>query len=121
MNFQYYRTKPLIIVILTLTGVINFFLNLATPVVSYLSQDEIRLPSSLAIVTLILFLYNQFAWKWPILKFLVKIPNINGRYKGNIDFEWDGVPSSKECVVEIFQTASSIKVCTYYDSSEKEK
>lgn len=122
MNFQYYRTKPLVIVILVLTGLVNYLLiNVAAPVANYFSLDGIRLPSSLAIVTLILILYNQYAWKWPLLKLLVKVPNIGGRYKGEIDFEWEGVSGSKECVVEIFQTASSIKVCTYYNNGDKEK
>ncbi len=122
MSFQYYRTKPLIIAILLLTGLVNYFLlHIAKPAIDYFSLEEIRLPSTLAIVTFILFLYNQYIWKWAPLGWLVKVPNVNGRYKGNIDFVWANTPDKKECTVEIVQTASSIKVSTYYNNGDKEK
>lgn len=121
MNFQYYRTKPLIILILVLSGLAAFVLSKAALVLDFLSLDQVKLPTTLSIVGLLLYLYDRFAWKWPLLKWLVKVPNVSGRYKGSVDFEWDGKAGSKECVIEILQTASSVKVATYYNNGAKEK
>ena len=57
-------------------------------------------------------------WKWQISKPLVDLPNLNGRYEGTLNSTYID-PSSqqqtqKKCVLEIKQTASYIKINSYY-------
>ncbi len=57
-------------------------------------------------------------WKFSFLKWLVNVPNLNGRYEGElistfIDTETN-LPIRKKCVIEVSQNASKIKLHSYY-------
>lgn len=45
---------------------------------------------------------------------LVKIPDLNGKYEGTVEYHWDGKDQSKNCNLYIQQTASLLKVKCYF-------
>ena len=63
-----------------------------------------------AIVVVILTIYDKWLWKFPLLNLINSIPDLNGKYNGEIAFHWDGQDLSKACQLEIKQTCSIIKV-----------
>lgn len=122
LNFKYYNTKYLIVVILLLSFVFDKIINdcLLPLLVSY-NFGFIRVPGNVSLITLFLILYDNYLWKFPIFKLLVTIPNISGRYKGFIKYNFDGKLSKIKCIIEIIQTASNIKLHTYIKNSSNEK
>src|SRR5581483_9929978 len=61
---------------------------------------------------------NYIGWKWPIFKWLINLPNLNGRYKGELVSSYinpeTGQKMKNDCVLEIRQTSSSIHMHSYY-------
>src|SRR5690606_30683848 len=123
MNFKYYKISVLIPLILILTLLITPFSNWLE---SEISKSEnwkniysyVGAFSTISILTFILYLINNFLWKSQISKPLVDLPNLNGRYEGTLNSTYID-PSSqqqtqKKCVLEIKQTASYIKINSYY-------
>ena len=73
-----------------------------------------------------LLLFDKWAWKWPIFRgWLVKRPDIDGVWKGEIQSDWidpetgKGIPTI-DCFVVVRQTASklSIRLLTKESRSE---
>lgn len=62
----------------------------------------------LTIVSIILFAYDRYLWKWPVLRWLVDTPDLNGNYEGCVEFRYDGDDKKKACTAVIEQTASTI-------------
>lgn len=116
LSFRYYKTNVLIVTILGLAVVIDFGFDL---IQDYLSQG-VRAPTNAAIIATLLVLYDKHLWRYPILKKLVHVPDLNGRYTGCIQYEWDGKTEKMESVVEVIQTASSIQIHTYFNSEKHE-
>ncbi|KAB2815600.1 Cap15 family cyclic dinucleotide receptor domain-containing protein [Phaeocystidibacter marisrubri] len=83
--------------------------------ISFLEQNSVSAtpPATTALLLVILGLYDRFLWKLPLFQYMVDVPNMNGRYKGNLNYTFNGKPGSPECTIEIVQTASKIKICTY--------
>ncbi len=71
-----------------------------------------------------IFLYiDKIGWKKKYLHWLVKIPNLNGRYKGELLSSYndpEGNRVLKDLVIEIKQNASSIKVSSYVSDKGKD-
>ena len=90
MNFKYYKISVLIPLILILTLLITPFSNWLE---SEISKSEnwkdiysyVGAFSTISILTFILYLINNFLWKWQISKPLVDLPNLNGRYEGTLN------------------------------------
>lgn len=111
ISLKYYKTAILIPVIILLSTVLSWAVESLVP---YISDRHIfRAPTNGAIVLALLWVYDQWGWKLWGLKKLVTVPNISGRYKGDLSWERDGVPGSKRCTIEIQQTASNVKVFLY--------
>lgn len=75
--------------------------------------------SAPALVGVCLFFINKTAWKWRIksfylFKWLVPVPNLNGRYTGKLISTFENKGIEKKCVVEIFQTASEINIRSFF-------
>src|SRR5690606_3189656 len=122
MNFKYYKISVLIPLILILTLLITPFSNW---LVSEISKSEnwkniysyVGAFSTTTILTLILYLINNFLLKSQISKPLVDLTNLNGRYDAALNSTYFD-PSSrhqtlKKCVLEIKPTASYIKINSY--------
>ncbi|MDR6540353.1 hypothetical protein ABIC56_000897 [Acinetobacter bereziniae] len=87
MNFKYYNTQRLILTILILSVII-------TPISNYIEKyitsfkdlniiySYIGFFSTISIISLILLLTNNLFWKYPLFRWLVDLPNLNGRYEG---------------------------------------
>ncbi len=123
MTFKYYKTTPLIITIIILSGLvelcvgkwINPFLTQYLPIGSHL-----RVPTTVSILGLMFIFYNQYLWKLPFFNLLMDVPNISGRYEGKVKYVWNEVNSEKKCFTEIIQTASKIKIHTYFSDGANE-
>lgn len=64
----------------------------------------------IVVIMFFLTLYDRWLWKWPILKLMNTVSDLNGNYEGEIDFYWNGQDMKKGCSMEIKQTCSNIKV-----------
>jgi hypothetical protein len=129
MNLKYYRTGRLVTFMLILPILVNplssYLLNLIKKN-DFLSQVNNYLDtfSTLGLITIIFLFINYFGWKYIIFKWLINIPDLNGRYQGILisSFEnSDGTKVKKKCTMEIKQNASSIHIHSYFgdlDSSE---
>lgn len=117
MYLKHYRLNPLIITVFVLTWIVDYFVREFGFV---LSNQEITLPSTFSIVGCIIVFYDKFLWKFPVFNMLTGIPDMSGRYKGRISYQLNGVERVKECCVEIMQTASKIKIETYFSNSNNE-
>lgn len=70
-------------------------------------------------VAFLLWIYDNWLWRFPAFNCLVKIPNLNGGYEGEIEYHWNGVDQTKSCELQIQQTASFIKVkCSFEKEGE---
>jgi len=123
MNFslRYYKTSTLIILILLLAIGIDLLFGLIEPLISrYFSAGIIRVPSNATIIGSLLYFHNKYLWNKWLGRFLVNIPDISGRYKGKIYFEFNGLKGQNDCIVEVTQTASSIKINSYFKNNDNE-
>lgn len=122
MNLKYYKTVPLITIILLMAWAIDFLLQqFLIPLLIEHGVEFLRAPGNAAIIASALLIYNQYLWKLPVFKLLVKIPDMSGRYTGKIKYEYDGVLCEKDCAVEVSQTASKIKIRSYFNNAGNEK
>ena len=121
MNFRYYKTSLLITaIILSSIAMDGITVKLIIPLAeTYL--ENFRAPTTSALVIMLLTCYNQYLWRFPILNKLVKVPDMGGRYKGKISYEFQGVPGEKDCAVEVKQNASSVKIQLYTTNDNNEK
>src|SRR5690349_8288867 len=118
MSFKNYRVTPLVVSILILAKAIDWlFLKIAP----YLHDHIVRAPSNAAIIVIILTVYNNWLWKFPVLQLLVTVPNLNGRYRGSLFSYYNGESIEKECVIEIFQSASKTTVYLFSNNDQKER
>ncbi|MEZ5034736.1 MAG: hypothetical protein R2796_07085 [Chitinophagaceae bacterium] len=123
MNFKYYHTERLTILILSLTLVITPLSNFieekiaANKAINVL-YGYIGVFSTISILTLVLLLINNYLWQFKAFKWLVNIPNLNGRYQGELVSMFIDTATNqqtrKHCVIEVKQNASKIKLHSYY-------
>lgn len=124
MNFHYYKTGPLVVMIAILIVIAHILITVTGPIITGLIParfmteiatiaDYIGIFSVLGIVSLILFLVDNWAWKLSVFRWLIDIPNLSGRYKGKLISDFNGT-TKKETIIEICQTASKIKICGYF-------
>ena len=70
------------------------------------------------VVGFVLFAYDRWAWRWPIFSMLNTVPDLNGVYRGEVLFSWNGVESTKSCEMRVIQRCSHIKVTCVFGSGE---
>ena len=117
MNFKYYNTNRLIIFILVLSVFFNYVESI---IIKYNLLNEaynyIGVFSTIALITSTIIFIDLVGWKFKIFSWLINIPNLNGRYTGEVvsSYQSSGVPVKKVCVMEIKQTASKLHIFTYF-------
>jgi hypothetical protein len=122
MNFRYFKPDRLILLIIGLSVIFGFASTFIHHFVSELAEpfknlilytDSFTVPF---FVFLIIFLINKYGWKNSKFKWLIDIPNLNGRYLGKLtsDYEVIKSPNIMDCVIEITQTASEIHIFGYF-------
>lgn len=111
LNFKYYKPKYLITSILVLGIVINLLIHQ-----SHNFPNILRFPTTGSIILALLLFYDKKLWKYRIFNLLVSIPNFEGRYKGKIQFihPINNTKGYKKCTMIISQTASNIKIKTFF-------
>lgn len=123
MNFKYYKTGNLIIFLvilyIVLSPVANWIKHLANTNTRLGEVIDLIDPlSKIGLITIIMTFINQWGWRYRLCKFLVDIPNLNGRFEGTLESsyvnELSGERVIKFCVLEIMQTASSIHMHAYF-------
>jgi SMODS-associating 2TM, beta-strand rich effector domain len=123
MNFKYYKTEFLIIFIVALYFPCSFLSEWLEPIFKRWTMIDsiVKMSHSFSTLTLmsIGFIFvNEVGWKLKIFKWLVDLPNLNGRYKGRLLSTFldpdTGKTISKECVIEIRQNASRIHLSAYF-------
>lgn len=122
MNFKYYKSGALIPFILIMGvgyGLLSGKVQECLKGLDALTQinDYVGIFSTIGLITLTFLFINNIGWKWGVFKWLIDIPNLNGRYKGELISSYldaNGKPVIKDCVIEIKQTGSSIHVFSYY-------
>lgn len=123
MNLRYYHTERLIITILILTFIITPISSFIENYISKINElntlyGYVGIFSTVSILILTLTLINNVLWKYKIFKWLVNIPDINGRYEGELISSFidplTNLPTKKKCVIEITQNASECKINSYY-------
>ena len=123
-SLKYYKTGLTITAILILAGLFDvFFQRCLSPLLNELLNNHIgilRAPSNTTLIGLILWLHSKYGWKYPILNKLITVPNMNGRYEGKIQYEFDGKKGEKNCAIEVIQSASKIKIHSYFNNEQGE-
>jgi SMODS-associating 2TM, beta-strand rich effector domain len=121
MNFKYYNTKNLVIFIIVLSilyGLLSNELDKFLPTNTTFKEiwKYINVFSTTSLLFLTLLFIDKIGWKWKLFKWLVDIPNLNGRYEGKLEstFQTKGTNTIKDCAIEIRQTASKVKIFSYY-------
>lgn len=122
MNFKYFKITSLIPLILILALIFQPVSNWIEKSLNGHNQIEGILSyvdslSTIGMITIFMTFINFIGWKWRIFKWLIDVPNLNGRYKGQLVSSYkddQGNPVVKDCVLEIKQTASSVHVFAYY-------
>ena len=111
LSFKYYRTTPLIIIILVSATLLDKLVLLILDLLSNngIELEVIRIPSNVVIISSFLVIYNILLWKLPVFKFLVNVPNLNGRYAGKIEYFHKDTRHYKNCALEVVQNASKIR------------
>jgi hypothetical protein len=117
MNFKYFNIAALVAFVIILAipfGLLSDWLEQTFepyPTVTRIYRYIDPL-STLGMITLTLFFINKVGWKWYVFKWLVDIPNLNGRYEGTLISSYNN--EQKDCVLEIKQTASYIHIFAYF-------
>ena len=74
--------------------------------------------SSVSLIMFFIYLLNEFLWKYILFKWLIDVPNLNGRYEGTLESSYldskTNTNTTKKCVIEIVQNASKITINSYY-------
>ncbi|RYD52371.1 MAG: hypothetical protein EOP52_09415 [Sphingobacteriales bacterium] len=122
MNLKYFKAQSLILTVLSLAVVLE-------PISSVIETwagnfeplkkivDYVDVFSTIGLITGALAFVNYWGWRWRIFKFLVDIPNLNGRYEGKLISSYldpQGNPVERDCVMEIKQNSSSLHIYSYY-------
>lgn len=110
INFNNYRVPALIIIITLLWTASGKMLSLVW---------EYGLLQGVAPTTIVIFFlycYDRWLWRLPFFNWLVTIPDLNGEYKGVVEYNLAGQDKSKGCALEITQTASHIRVMGRFSS-----
>lgn len=121
IKLTYYRTNYLISLILALSLGLDIVINSTIPILNENGFSNIRtLPNSIIILSILKWI-DTYLWKCFPFKYLIKVPDISGRYKGEIEYEFKGEEGKKDCVLEVYQTASKVVINTYFNNEKKEE
>lgn len=101
-TLKYYRPKLLLAFVVIITTAMSFL--------SEYMPNWIPVPTTVAIILGLLILYDKYLWKK--LPWLLKIPNISGRYKGQLISSWpeEDKPVEIDIFIEISQTGSGLHI-----------
>ena len=119
--FRYYKPKALIVFILIFGTIINYVVNLLHSYLEEYGIHYIQYPTTTAILFLLIVYVNKKQWKRAPLKYMYNVPDVSGRYEGEVIFK---NPIKKEiqtknCALEVKQTGSKLKIDCYFENEDK--
>src|SRR5258708_2979307 len=123
MNFKYYNTERLILFIIALSIIVGSFVTFwVHPRVEKASESiktviiYTEVFSVPFFISIIFSIINSWEWKCCIFKWLLKVPDLSGRYTGRLvsSYMEEGKAVEKKCTLEIKQNASSIHISAYF-------
>lgn len=108
-HFQYIKPR----LFLTLVVFLSINLYLAA---KYVSASLVLNLSITAIITFLFIVIDKYFWRYPPFKWLYWVPDMSGRYEGEIRYinPATSSPDRKNCVIEVFQTGSKLKVSCFF-------
>jgi hypothetical protein len=127
MNFKYYKTSRFVITILALSILATYFSTLTENVIMRVEMIKdmyryVGIFSSVSLIMFFIYLLNEFLWKYILFKWLIDVPNLNGRYEGTLESSYldseTNTNTTKKCVIEIVQNASKITINSYYANED---
>ena len=114
MDLKYLKPKEFIIVVGSLWTGVSWLLSLLH------DQGYFYGFGSTAIVMLLVTWYDKKLWKVRFLNLLNSIPDLNGKYEGWIEYNFEGVDGQTACSVDIQQTLSCLKFTSFFDKKKAE-
>ena len=132
-NLYYYKPYWFIYIIVCFATIIAFTWHtyVSPSIITLINTDcellnnslELIVPAlttvgfTVGIILILLYFYDKILWKYPLLNFFVTIPNLNGKYNGEIRYSWNNTQQSKPCSLSINQTASSLVINTVFSKA----
>lgn len=121
MNFKYFKIGALIPLILVMAVILQPISDWIVNTLDKYPKIKGAVPyvdslSTIGMISLVLTFINYWGWKFSCFKWLIDIPNLNGRYVGELTSSFltpAGNPTVRDCVLEIKQTASAIHINAY--------
>lgn len=125
VNIKFYIIFSLLVSVpaFWLSSQISIYLNglHETNVLRYLSLwGFVEAPTAITIILFVFWVFNNYFWKWLPIRKLFGIPNINGRYEGEMIssfIETKEQNGAYKTAIEIKQTLTKITVCLYTERS----
>lgn len=125
-NFNYYRPKILVISILAIYAIIIVLFDAKTNHWSFNAELTktlaIKIFSASGIIIAVFAFYNKWLWKWPLINKLIDFPILKGSYYGKLISTYKDEnknPIEKECIIDIYQNGTDIKIKSYYATDEE--
>ena len=124
MNFSNYKIKPLILAIVIINMMIDWILSSLGIEVTWEAsipwvENMLEGVAPTILILGVLSFYNKYLWKYSVCSFLVKAPNLNGTYTGEIAYNYNSRDNIKKCTLEIKQIASKIQIsCVFFTDGE---
>jgi hypothetical protein len=81
-----------------------------------INNGVLQLPTTLILLLLFFYIFNNWLWKIPPLTKLFGIPLISGRYLGKLESSY-AENNMHNIVIEIKQTLTRIKICLFAEKS----
>lgn len=121
MNFKYYKTSVLLTVIVILFAVSVF-------VFDYLGKDMfqnsilntfLNATGPMALVVVLFLAYDRYLWHVRLLEKMNIVPDLRGKYIGEITYNRSGKTLTKRCELTLHQTCSAIEIeCAFLKDGE---
>jgi hypothetical protein len=134
MNFTYYKKEGLIAFVLVgfpiciyITSKLGVLLGTFIPTdlipLSEAIKHGLDICSPSLLFGLLLKRIDKSLWKYSFMKWLIDIPDLNGRYEGKAESSWlvEGKRATMQCVYEIKQDASKIEIEAYFKTDHAGK
>lgn len=116
--FRYYKPRMLLLLIVILSVFYGYLLDLFTTYVnSFLNSPYFYFPTASSLIILTFLKIDKKGLKWSLTKCFFWVKDISGRYSGSIKYKnyHTKIEETKNCFLEIEQSASKICVNTYFD------
>ncbi|MBN2867683.1 MAG: hypothetical protein JXK08_03330 [Flavobacteriaceae bacterium] len=119
--FRNYKPNLLIIFIIFLSIGIGAFTDYVLPKINtFFESPYLQFPSATILIGYVFYLIDKVLWKYKLFSWLFYTPNISGRYIGHIEYldYKNGKTNRTNCALEIEQSASKIKIETYFKNKK---